>query len=318
MKIFLLLNQAYPHGFALTKRFHLYAKGFIEHGQSAKIIIPIPTEKNSSFNTATIGQYEDVPFKYTWKSTQRSNNFWIRRYHDFIGALKAGALIIKEKPDILIVSAFSSYFYFYLKILSFLHPFKIIKEKNEIDFLRKDNLTNRDIRKIKNVNRFFDGFIVINDLLLDHLNLTLNDKKPKLIVPILIEDFSKDKQVHQIKNTIVYTGTYLERKDGILSILKAFSYINSKYPYKLILTGSPERSGDQPKIKAIIAEYRLEKDIVFTGYLTEQELHKLLLSAGILIIAKPENRQNIYNFPTKIGEYLVSGRPVIATKVGVI
>src|SRR5690554_3340755 len=122
MKIFLLLNQAYPYGFALTKRFHLYAKGIVQHGHSAKIIIPLPTEKDSSYNTEITGQYENIPFKYTWRSTQRSNNFWMRRFHDLSGALNTGALIIKEKPDILIVSAFSIYFYIYLKLISLLHP----------------------------------------------------------------------------------------------------------------------------------------------------------------------------------------------------
>lgn len=318
MKIFLLLNQAYPYGYALTKRFHLYAKSFIANGHFAKIIIPQPTEKKRSDNQSTSGIHDNVPFLYTCRTTLRSKDFWSRRWHDFAGALRTGLLILKEKPDIVIVSAFSNYFYLYLRLISRIHPFKIVKEKNEIDFLRKDELSKSDINKIKRINRFFDGFIVINDLLLDHLNNSIGDQKPKIVVPILVEDFFMEKPVKDSKNTIVYTGTYLERKDGILSILKAFSYINSKYPYKLILTGSPDKSQDLPDIKKIIEEYHLEKDIVFTGYLSEGELHKLLLSAGILILAKPENRQNIYNFPTKVGEYLVSGRPVVSTRVGVI
>src|SRR5690554_6226846 len=318
MKIFLLLNQAYPYGYALTKRFHLYAKGFIENGHFAKIVIPHPTEKINSVNKSTSGNFNNVPFKYTWNTTKRSKNFWSRRWHDFAGAIRTGLVILKEKPDILIVSTFSVYIYFYLKLISLVHPFKIIKEKNEIDFLRKEELSQGDIRKIRFTNRLFDGFIVINDLLLDHLNNTIVNKKPKIVVPILVEDFFTGKTLTKSEKTIVYTGTYLERKDGIISILKAFSYINSKYNYKLILTGSPEKSRDLPRIKKIIAEYHLEEDIIFTGYLSEQELHKLLLSAGILILAKPENRQNIYNFPTKIGEYLVSGRPVVSTRVGII
>ncbi len=318
MKIYLLLNQAYPNGYALTKRFHLYAKGFIENDHLAKIIIPMPTETDDSENKLTSGKYDKVPFEYTWKSTVRSKSFLIRRIHDFTGAINTARILLKDKPDILITSSFSTFFHFFLKFVSLTFPLIIIKEKNEIDFLRKDTVGKTDLRKLKITSQLFHGYIVINELLLTYLNHDLKDRKPKVIVPILVDDFTGNQQL-EIQKTIVYTGTYLERKDGILSILKAFSKIKEKYPeYKLILTGSPAKSEDLPKITQIITTYNLDSSIVFTGFLKEAELQKILLSAGILIIAKPENRQNLYNFPTKIGEYLVSGRPVISTKVGVV
>lgn len=318
MKVYLLLNQSYPNGYALTKRFHLYAKGIIYNEQYAKIIIPQPTEKEKSENVKTSGIFDDVPFQYTWKSTIRSKNFIARRYHDLIGALKVGSIIFKENPDVIITSSFSFYFHIYLKIISLFSSFIIIKEKNEIDYLRKDSVSKTDIFKIRILNKLFHGFIVINEQLYHYMNLDLKDKKPKIVVPILVEDFTNG-QVENIQNTIVYTGTYLERKDGILSIIQAFSKIRDKYAsFRLILTGSPNGSRDLPKINTIISENNLKNNVEFTGYLTEEDLQKVLKSAGILILAKPENRQNIYNFPTKIGEYLVSGRPVIATKVGVV
>ena len=112
MKIVLLLNQPYPNGYALTKRFHLYAKGFIKNGHSAKIIIPIPREKiGQSNNKLSKGTHEGVPFEYSWRNCERSNNFIIRRVHDFYGALKTGILIINEKPNIIITSSFSIFIF---------------------------------------------------------------------------------------------------------------------------------------------------------------------------------------------------------------
>ena len=36
----------------------------------------------------------------------------------------------------------------------------------------------------------------------------------------------------------------------------------------------------------------------------------------MLVLARPDNDQAKYGFPTKLGEYLLSGRPVVLTNVG--
>lgn len=56
MRIFLLLNQPYPNGYALSKRFHLYAKGLTENKQEVIILIPKPTDIiNKPLNKSTNG-----------------------------------------------------------------------------------------------------------------------------------------------------------------------------------------------------------------------------------------------------------------------
>lgn len=121
MKILLLLNQSYPNGYALTKRFHLYAKGFVKKGHQALIILPHPTEKNEdTLNQNTSGIYDEVPFRYMSSSTIRSTSFFKRRQQDITGSIKTGIFLLKEKPDIVISSNFSYVFFIYLRIIHFL------------------------------------------------------------------------------------------------------------------------------------------------------------------------------------------------------
>ena len=319
MKIFILLRQPYPHGYALTKRVHLYAKGFRENGHKTKIIIPVPVEsyKNNLDNSIS-GIYENIPYQCTWRSTIRSTSFLKRRYHDFFGSLKAGVLLFNEKPNIVVMSSFPFIFMLYIKIFSLIVPFKLVKEKNEIDYLDRDNISVFTKKKIRLVNIIFDGFIVINNQLSNFVVSELKIKRKLIVVPILVEDFKKNKK-KPIENIILYSGTYLERKDGIISIIKGFSLVKDILDdYKLVLTGVPERSPDYKRIMDIIILEKLDKSIVFTGYLPEHKLRSLLEISRILILTKPENRQNLYNFPTRMGEYLITGRPVIATKFGII
>ena len=319
MKIYLLLNQPYPNGYALTKRFHLYAKGLVNNGHYSKIIIPQPIKGNEKLlNISTSGIFDDVPFEYTCNDTRRGKSFLMRRYQDFIGTYKVGLICIKERPDIVITSSFSLCFYLYLKFISIITSFKFIREKNEVDYMNEDFISHSKKIRIKYLYSVFNGFVVINNQLLNYMKFDLKIRKIYIVVPILVEDFKRKKKL-PIQKTIVYTGTYLERKDGILTILNAFAEIKHKYPdYKLLLTGSPQRSKDYVEIMNTIAFKELESQVNFTGYLSENALRDVLMSANMLILAKPENRQNYYNFPTKVGEYLMSGRPVIATKVGVI
>jgi len=319
MKIILLLNQPYPNGYALTKRFHLYAKGIIKNGHNAKFIIPIPNEKTGqSKNNLTRGYYEEIPYEYSWKNCERSKYFIIRRIHDLYGYLNTGIKIIKEKPTIIITSSFPFLFYCYIKLISIFISFKLIKEKCEVDYMTQESITSLDKFRVSIINKLFDAFIVINNQLKKFQFEDLRLNIPCIVVPILIDESIIENKL-KIRKSIVYTGTFLERKDGILTILKAFSYFKVKFPdYKLFLTGSPQSSPDYKNIIDLIKQLKIIDSVIFTGYLSEIELREIIFSAELLIIAKPANRQNYYNFPTKIGEYLISGRPILSTKVGVV
>lgn len=43
---------------------------------------------------------------------------------------------------------------------------------------------------------------------------------------------------------------------------------------------------------------------------------KLLSNAEMLLLTRPNNKQAHYGFPTKLGEYLLSKRPVVVSRVG--
>jgi glycosyltransferase involved in cell wall biosynthesis len=45
---------------------------------------------------------------------------------------------------------------------------------------------------------------------------------------------------------------------------------------------------------------------------------KYLCNAAVLALARPTSLQAQYGFPTKLGEYLATGRPVVVTDVGEI
>lgn len=117
---------------------------------------------------------------------------------------------------------------------------------------------------------------------------------------------------------IAYCGSLYNKKDGIDILIKAFSYISTKYPdKKLYIIGKTPSSyeADANENVALIKSLHLEEKVVLTGEISAAEMPQMLKNAEVLALARPENLQTKNGFPTKLGEYLLTMNPVIVTKV---
>lgn len=80
----------------------------------------------------------------------------------------------------------------------------------------------------------------------------------------------------------LYVGR-LEFKKNILGILRAFDLFKAQYksPHKLVLAGSLGFGGE--KIKEAAAKHRFKKDIILTGFASDEEKENLLAGADIFL-----------------------------------
>ena len=102
-------------------------------------------------------------------------------------------------------------------------------------------------------------------------------------------------------------------------LIEAFSRISSDFPnIKLYLIGDTSNEGEFKKLKEKISLLKIEDKVVFTGIISSDNIPHLLVNAKMLVLARPDNIQAKGGFPTKLGEYLATGNPVVVTKVGEI
>ena len=106
-------------------------------------------------------------------------------------------------------------------------------------------------------------------------------------------------------------------KDNVDNIIKAYALIKNKLPdYELKLYG-PINSKNKSLIS--LAEKLGVKDSVkFMGSITNKEVPQILCSASLLVSSQPNTKRAQGGFPTKLGEYLLSGTPVLMTNSGEI
>ena len=121
------------------------------------------------------------------------------------------------------------------------------------------------------------------------------------------------------KKIITYCGTISPEKDGVNILLKAFKLVLKRHPdYTLQIVGKGETEALKREMENLSIELGISESVIFTGLVPFEEMPKLLIESEILALARPNNAFAKYGFPTKLGEYLCTGNPVVVTRVGEI
>ena len=154
----------------------------------------------------------------------------------------------------------------------------------------------------------------------DTHNKQYNKKIPVSILNMVVEPDRyrcSDSSIDSQYKDIVYVGTMYGDKDGVYYLLEAFLKIYQDYPdSRLILIGDNTRVLQMQRVNNILSKMPYSDRIIFTGQLDRKSVIEKINSAYCLVLARPDNIQAKYGFPTKLGEYLSTGKPVIVTSVG--
>lgn len=321
MKVFIFINAPFPKGMASTRRVLCYAKGLAAAGVEAEIDIIHPFyAKESDTDFPSAGVFEGIPYNYLCGKVYPKSAIRriIKKNISDMCSLYSFAIKNVKEGDIIycnfrrIVSAYV------LMLVAKRTGAKIVHELCEIPYI---NMKFKSRFKRWYYQTFqmqhFDGIVPISHTLDEYVHQH-SPKTKTLIVPILVED---DKNVAIGGNDykvpyIVHTGTMLENKDGISYILKAFAKfkIHDTSACRLVFTGP--QANEKCAYLPLMDELGIRQFIDLLGMVSMEEVTTLQHHATLSIIYKSENLQTKYCFPTKLGEMLVSGVPVIATTVG--
>lgn len=327
LSIYFLTLVPFPAGLAQTNRLISMARGLIKAGNMVNVICLKPTETGQLIQNQTIkGVYSGIAYQYPTGTTLRSRNPITRFYHFLKGCCHTSGLLIgqnrKSKIDFLFIGIVPLFVYTWFYLLCKVLNIKYLQERSEYPFIKAhesffDPLTLKIYLSV--VCKFFDGFLVITKRLRDYFSPHLRKNCPVFHLPILVEPerFSISPSPSPVQY-LAYCGSMQGNKDGIPDLIDAFSLIHESYPdLKLYLIGSTQFKGFH-ELQQKISQLPAGRNIVFTGITGRDELPAMLAGAKILLLARPESKQAEGGFPTKLGEYLATGKPVLVTHVGEI
>lgn len=319
----------FPRSGPSTSRVTAYAKGMIENGAQVRVLCVRPAGLGE---VPPQGCTQGIPYIYTAGVTTYQKSRLRQAYMEIKALFAAMVLLVKfhrlQKIDAVLFYAAHIYHEVIFSCMAKLMGITVIRDICEYPFYfdRSHNLK----LKIKGylyewlVFPFFDAVIVITRALDEYCKPFLRKKARSLMVPIMVDParFENVEPKPIAGRYIAYCGDPYGTKDGVDILIEAFSKIADKYPdVKLYIIGDTTDRHSQGLLKKLqqTIETKFSPDrVILTGRVSAQDVPRYICGAIALVLARPQNVQAQYGFPTKLGEYLATGNPVVVTDVGEI
>lgn len=323
MKIFYLTSHSVYNPGANANRLLCISRGLVALGHNVSIIHTATIDNpNYKINNTVYGNI--IAFYYRKKKYTIFGRLSFALL-SFFSSLKSYFLVSQE-ARLCKVFVISLDTLFLNKLIYFLlglnNKVFLVKEVLEYPLYEREKLS-----KVKNYYyrlnyhleyKIFKYYIPISKSLDIYLRMNVNKNIQTEIIPICVEleRFSNNTTKHVTLNPyIAYCGDMSNNKDGIDILLDAFENVYRKHPnYNLVLIGSGDGSYYNSLLKK--REFLLSRDnIHFIGKVERDEMPGYLQHANLLVLTRPLNKQTEGGLPTKLGEYLATGNPVIVSDV---
>lgn len=321
MKLVFVSSARYPNGGAASNRHLAYSKGLKELGHEVEFILL----KNQEWDEPEI-KYNGIKFtSLSREDLKNASKFKKLKYH-FFTLSKAKKILgnINQKETISALILLDTDISILIPLIKHGKKIglKIFHERTEYPFV----VAGKSIREKINLKLYlkfivnqFDGIYVINNALKKYFSALTQSSVSIVNMMVDPSRFEQD-SVKSDKNTVIsYCGNLDDEKDGVSILIRAFAVIASIFPKTILqIIGPLNNKTTKQKMESLVIELKIEKRVLFTGYILNEEIPQLLMNSDILALARPNNKQAEGGFPTKLGEYLATGNPVVITNVGEI
>jgi glycosyltransferase involved in cell wall biosynthesis len=325
MNIVFMGNFLYPHGMADTKRIQ-YALDYLHEHHAATTSVLLLRQSRIGRDEANLsGIYRQTPYQ-TIGSDIKADSFSLsclfKYIFDGISFLKKSYYPNKKNilytymgPNIenILFVCFAKW-YGYTVIFDITEDYLFIGEKPSFASMLKSKSAEYLERHIY---LFCHTVLTISNYLKQKFEAIVANKIPVRLHPISINiNYLPYKQTSFHRPlTLLYAGSFGE-KDPVEALIEAVTILNDRgYEVKLRLAGMglPYRMA---AIAKAIAQSPHNTQIEYLGYLPDADYFRLLQECDVPCMIRTDTPYAHAGFPFKLGEYLATGKPTIASRIG--
>lgn len=309
--LIIVTTEYFPDGGAATNRIISYAKEIAK--RKKVLLLSLAAQQFNKKGIQSSGIYQGITYRYV-----QNPNGGKRNPGRIIRCIKRipkpfmlyWLLLFKYNAPTCIYISRNMKYALRVKIVSLIKGMKLIREISEAPYYIT-NLFWRNI--IKQMYRMFDGMIAMTTPIRDFFDGVVSQDR-FFILPMSvdasrfnIEDNTDGKQIFYC------SGGNLER-DGLKDILDGFLLFHKTHPkYKLkIATPFDDKNEYHKQIWKRMKEN--EDCVEYLGVLAATKIPSYISSSTCFILT-PHTDYVTKGFPTKLGEYMVSGKPVICSRI---
>lgn len=339
MNLLVVDSVDFPFGGAHSAHVSLFMKGLREHNENAFFIIPYGAKREQlTANKRQYGHFDGIPYYFVRESRKIKRT--IRFLDNFIAVFKTAALIRsrkkKKKVDAVIIGGIVDIIRdapIIITCLIFRVPvFFWLVEKASLneDYRGVPGYLNYKSQQLSEwlFPKCASGMIVISEKLQAHYKKYLPGSKI-LINPILVSEKAyqvidenalatvrkRIEKEYEGKRMLVYSGTFGE-KDGLFYLIEAFAEVVEQYPDTVfVMTGKGYGDQIMNRLNEHIKKYNVGDKIRMVGFVNADELLCYNSLANVLFVCRSNSPYANHGFPWKLGEYCMTARPIIATRV---
>lgn len=311
----------YPNGMAATQRIHLMARAMAEAGATVNVWVDGFDSWTDERNPEVIGERNGIPFEYLLGKTQASPNKFRRIFDRFALTWTARRRMV-EAADKRMLNGL--YFYtssskldferFVVRRLAKKYKIPVVIDLCEAPWCFKTSQTVVE----KHVSPLWgaDGVICISHFLADWVwqeNIRTGRNVRSLEIPILVD-------VNELKpvatpppgKIVLFAGSpgYDETLRFLVAVMEV---VWERHPdCNLVITGGATAATLGMMTRGSSGRIR------YAGFLERSVLLQEYSASSVLAIPLFDDVRSHARFPSKLGEYLASGRPVVTNQVGEI
>lgn len=312
----------FPDGEAATNRVHTYGKGFVSNGKNVHVIC-----FGNVYTPYLNGDLNGVKFYHPYGQSQRSRYFAVRSWKKILKFIRTFRLVRsidrKDKIRGIIVYSGLPLTFFFAWFLSRLTKSKLIQEVSEHPLRYYEDGKFRKMLgdfKLKTESALADGILCISRFLIDFYTERGFPLHRLMLVPSTV-----DPQRYNVKTErpfrfpyIGYFGMLSFNRDNVDLLVEAFARIAPKYPKMRLVLGGPEYGNERTGIIRLAENLGVPDRIKLLDYMPREEILKYIVNSDVLVMVRANNLKSQASFPSKLTEYLATGRPVISVNVGEI
>ncbi|MDP9960202.1 glycosyltransferase involved in cell wall biosynthesis [Chryseobacterium lathyri] len=316
MKIILIASYYFPIQDVSSLRIHSYCKAMAKKGMDIHVLMVYPALTECSDN----GVFEGVKYSFLSDKKYYNGSLLNKLYFRLSGLNNIRKFIFTEKVDAVLSYHDNFLTNFFVKLFTILASIPFVIDKTEYPYGYFQMSKMRQFVERLNLS-LFDGFIVISTTLKDFYSKI---SKNVFLLPMTIDPNRFDRVSRREDNDQYISLTFgVHNRDGLFdSIITFHKYLNKspKKSFKLFLIGDYitlcKNFPECHAIKTYVQENELEDSVFFLGRKPIDEVPVILAGAQCLITTPTKYVSG--GFPTKLGEYMLSGVPIVATKAGEI
>jgi glycosyltransferase involved in cell wall biosynthesis len=327
--VFLSTSVGFPFGMASSSRIRLLALGLVKQGACVSVLVVRGTEKagRRSVNSEAHGVWHGINYEYMTGTPLIPRQGLTRALSRIRGLVRTMLRLRKLKGEgkLDVVILYTRDLWTIAKLSNFCHHLGIPVALELCEWpIAQVNAHGGNQGKVekfcREVFHYVDAVIPISSFIEDRVREYGSREGrviPWLRIPVLVDaDEFRNTELKSQETLLMYCGS-LGYRNILKTLLDMCVILKERHlSFRMTILGGQSSPDEFRWMRAYATGVEVLDRVDILEYVNDEELRRIYEEATAFLAPMPNDMQSLARFPTKMGEYLASGRPVITTRFG--